>query len=91
MDLLPEIIDGKIIESAEDKHFKKFSNKLISADRKKKLHEALSEIKARRYKRKGEEVDNDLSELNNLGHNEVTEDFSDSPFADREEEINDEE
>lgn len=24
-----------------------------------------------------------LSELNNLGHEKVTEDFSDSPFADR--------
>lgn len=27
-----------------------------------------------------------MSELNNFDHDEVTEDFSDSPFADREEE-----
>lgn len=96
MGLLPDIVDGKIIESAEDKYFKKFSNNLISKDKKKKLHEALGQIKKKRFKDKAkkmeESVDESLSELNNMGHNEVTEDFEDSPFADREElDLNDEE
>jgi len=31
--------------------------------------------------------DKNLEELNNLGHEEITEDFSDSPYADRVEEV----
>ena len=59
MSLLPEIIDGKIVEQESSGPFIPPSERLRISD------------EAR------------LSELNNFGHEEVTEDFSDSPFADR--------
>jgi hypothetical protein len=83
MDLLPEIKDGKLVLNKEEKQV--IRRAPVMTERKRMLKEAFARIRNEKYKRGLiEKVDSDLSELNNMGHNEVTEDFEDSPFADRE-------
>lgn len=83
MDLLPEIVDGQLVLNKEEKEV--IRRAPVMTEKKRMLKEAFARIRAEKYKKKQiEGVDNDLSELNNMGHNEVTEDFEDSPFADRE-------
>lgn len=83
MDLLPEIIDGKLVLNKEEK--KVVRRDQVMVERRKLLKASLARIRTEKYKREQlEKVDRDIAELNNMGHNEVTEDFKDSPFADRE-------
>lgn len=46
------------------------------------VSEAVAQFKMRHAKPKKSEEDS-LEELNNMGHKEITEDFEDSPHADR--------
>jgi len=90
MDYLPEIVDGKIVLNKEEKQVIRRAPAMT--ERKRMLKESLARIRTEKYKRDQlKKVDSDMSELNNMGHNEVTEDFEDSPFADREEIIEEDE
>lgn len=86
MSLLPEITQGQLVLDRDEK---KIIAAPINTERKRKLKEALAFIRMNKYKSRG--VDSIMEELNNMGHNKVAEDFSDSPFADREEEENEDE
>ncbi len=88
MSLLPEIIDGKLILSQEET--KIITNRTVSPELKAKLKERLERIKAKKLEQDLKKADEVAGEFNNLGHAEVTEDFSDSPHADREEEESEE-
>lgn len=92
MGLLPDIIDGQLDLSAEEKkEMKKYHNRLIPIEKRKKLAEQIGRLKARHAVKDAENADKNLGELNNEGHAEITEDFSDSPHADRVEEVEEEE
>lgn len=81
MGLLPEIVDGQLVETAEDKQFKRFTDSHEYKEKRRKLAEHFDKLKAKHALK---EVDKNLGELNNEGHTLVTEDFSDSPHADSE-------
>lgn len=78
MGLLPDIVDGELVMTKEER--KMYGNALISPERKRKFAELMNATKARHVAKEVERA----AELNNLGHKEVTEDFEDSPHADRE-------
>lgn len=89
MGYLPDLIDGKIdmsqLDAAEKKLVKKgFSYSTISPEKKRKLREEIERIKARKLENELKNADRHMAEINNDGRKEVSEDFSDSPFADRE-------
>lgn len=86
MGLLPDIVNGQLIETAEDKQFKRFTDSHDYKEKRRKLAESMAKIKAKHAVKEVKEGDKNLGELNNEGHNLITEDFSDSPHADREEE-----
>lgn len=86
MGLLPDIVDGQIVETPEDKQYKRFLNSFDYKDKRKKLAENMAKVKAKHALKEIKEVDKNLGELNNEGHNLIAEDFSDSPHADRIEE-----
>lgn len=79
MELLPEIVNGVLQEDKLDKELKKFNKNFISTERKRKLAENLAKIKAKHLEKDLEKVESEMSKLNNMGHNKVKEDFSDSP------------
>ncbi len=84
MNLLPEIVDGELILSKEEKRQTGYlGNNGISPARRKLFEENLNKIKAKKLEEDLKKADEVMAELNNDGRPEVAEDFSDSPHADR--------
>lgn len=83
MSLLPEIVDGELVLSKEEKRLTGYTNNQISPERRRLLEENLNKIKAKHLEDDLKKADEVMAEMNNDGRKEVSEDFSDSPHADR--------
>lgn len=83
MGYLPDIDEkGQLILTKEER--KVISMNTIDPEKKKKLAEYFAKKKAKADVEELKKVDGELAKLNNEGRKEVTEDFEDSPHADRE-------
>ncbi len=85
MSLLPDIDEeGQLILDKDEKKF--LSDKTPYPVKKARLKEMIERIKAKKVEEgiieESLALDNS-QDLNNMGHKEITPDFSDSPFADR--------
>ena len=85
MSLLPEIgPNGEFVYSKDDLLLKqRYDKNFIAPERKAKFKEELERIKAKHLEKDLQEVDEKMGDLNNMGHKKVTPDFEDSPHADR--------
>lgn len=83
MSLLPDIVDGKIVETAENKLYQRFTAAQEFKEKRKRFASIMKDVKAKKKAAEKQGVDENADELNNMSHNVVSEDFEDSPFADR--------
>lgn len=83
MNLLPEIENGELMMSKEQRKFLGLTGNIIPEARRSLLKENLEKIKAKKLEEELKNADAVMAELNNDGRKEVTADFEDSPFADR--------
>ncbi len=83
MNLLPEIENGILIMSREEQKLVGVNSNIIPEARRSLLKENLEKIKAKKLEDELRNADAVAAEMNNDGRPEISADFSDSPFADR--------